>query len=293
MDHKYVDDFDLVERYSTGRLTAEEAAEFEEHFVDCLLCVDRLETMKSFLGGLRLVAGGWAPPQDINHPSRVSRSLAHATGSRRFLALAAGVLLFVTLAGVVLIYNQIRRSSAELEQARNASTQWETRFDEQRESSSVAETKLKESERALTEQVTQLRTELENERKQRLTERQSAGSSVPQINLPILVLSTARGSEPSSAANEIPLPNPPGGFAISLSLEGELFKTYRMTILSSNRQVIWKRPGLKPDHNDALSASFPATLFRPGNYLLKLEGVTGDGKIMAMGEYTFRLLRNH
>jgi hypothetical protein len=294
MDHQYINEFDLVERYSMGRLTAEETAEFEEHFVDCAHCIDRLETTKAFVGGLRLAASEQAPQQLSSDPSKLFRYLGNATGTRKMLALAAGLLL-VILAGAI-AYNQIRRASVEADQARDASTQWESRFEQQRESSSVAERKHEESERMLTEQIAQLRTELNDERKQKLTNRlnETGGPKEAQINVPILVLSSARGSEPSSGGtNELVLTSSTGSFVISLSLEGdEPYKGYRMTILNSDKHVIWKRGGFRPNRDSALSVSFPSTLFRPGDYQLDLEGIAGNGKTGVVGKYSFRVLRN-
>jgi len=56
MDHKYIDEFDIVERYLARSLADGETAEFEEHFIECLECVGRLEATKAFVDGLRHVA---------------------------------------------------------------------------------------------------------------------------------------------------------------------------------------------------------------------------------------------
>jgi hypothetical protein len=278
MDHKYIDEFDLVERYLMGRLAAEETAQFEEHFVDCLQCVDRLKTTKALIEGLRLVASDRVPEASTHKPAGFWYS------SRKSLALAAGVLSLVALTGAVLVINQSRRARMEADQAKGASAQWERRYEEERQSSAIAEEAHRESERELTEQVAQLRTELEHEGKQEPNTR-------AQVNLPILVLTSTRGSEPpSGSTNEVTLRRSSGSFVITLTLEGErTYQDYLMTILGSRNQVIWKGRGVRPNRHNAVSVGFNSTLFRSGDYLLTVEGVAGDGSTSVLGKYSFRV----
>ena len=278
MDHKYIDEFDLVERYLRGRLAAEETAQFEEHFVDCVQCVDRLKTTKALIEGLRLVASERVPEPGKHKPG------GFWFFSRKSLAVAAGVLLLVALASAVVVFNQIRRARVEADQAKSASAQWERRYEEERQSSAIAEGEHRESERELTEQVAQLRTELENLRK-------PESNTEPQVNLPILVLSSTRGSEPSSGStNEVTLPRSSGSFVITLTLEGErTYQDYLMTILDSRNQIIWKGRGIKPNRYNSVSVGFNSTLFRSGDYLLTVEGVGGDGSTSVLGKYSFRV----
>lgn len=140
---------------------------------------------------------------------------------RRFLAdgwldivplIVQSVFVLVALAGLVIGSNRIRRSQVEADQARSAAVQWQLRYEEERQSSSLADRKHQESESELTGQVTQLRTELENERKQKPTTMADGygGPERPQINLAIFVLKSARGSGPSSdLTNELTLPRFP------------------------------------------------------------------------------------
>jgi hypothetical protein len=56
MDHAAIDDNHLVERYLMGRLAPEEAEAFEDHYLDCPQCLDRLELTKRLRRGLMEVA---------------------------------------------------------------------------------------------------------------------------------------------------------------------------------------------------------------------------------------------
>lgn len=56
MDHRTIDDQQVIERYVLGRLSAAELELFEEHYVGCERCLDALEAAERLRGGLRGVA---------------------------------------------------------------------------------------------------------------------------------------------------------------------------------------------------------------------------------------------
>ena len=51
MDHTHTDEHQLADRYLMGRLDDAERRRFEEHFVDCPACLERLETIEGLRGG--------------------------------------------------------------------------------------------------------------------------------------------------------------------------------------------------------------------------------------------------
>lgn len=55
MDHVTIEDDNLVERYLLGRLAAAEAARFEDHYLDCPECLEKLELSRRLRDGLREV----------------------------------------------------------------------------------------------------------------------------------------------------------------------------------------------------------------------------------------------
>ncbi len=48
MEHAYIDEHSIAERYISRRLTAEEREEFEKHLVDCQECADRIVLANMF-----------------------------------------------------------------------------------------------------------------------------------------------------------------------------------------------------------------------------------------------------
>jgi len=294
MDHKYINEVDLVERYLMGRLAAEETTEFEAHFVDCQECVGQLNTTKALMDGLRIVTSEQVP-EPRGYEPRGLFWWSQPTISRWSLALSDGVLLLVASVGALVVSNQIRRSRVEADQARSASAEWERRYEEERESSSLAEMRHQDSERDLKSHLAQLQAELDDEHK-RNTEETPPGRGAlkkPQINLAIFVLKSTRGSEPATGSlNELVVPRSPANFVISVPLEGEGgYKTYRTSIVNDRKHLIWKESGLKPDRHDSLSVGFNSTFFRAGDYLLTVEGVAGDGGKSIVGKYSFRVVK--
>lgn len=293
MDHKYINEFDLVERYLMGKLAAEETAEFEAHFVDCLECVGQLKTTKALMDGLRIVASEQAPEPRGYEPRGLSWSSRHS-GFRKSLALAAGVLLLVALVGAVVVANQIRRSRVEADQARSASAEWARRYEDERETSSLAEMRYQDSERDLKTQLAKLRAELGIEHEQSTTEMADDHGALkqPQINLAIFELESTRGSEPTAGSlNEIIVPGSPRDFVILVKLEGEAHNAYRMTIRDGRKTLIWQGSGLMPNRYNSLSVGFNSTFFRDGDYILTVEGVAGNGNASVVGNYSFRVLK--
>lgn len=94
-DHQVFDDDLFVEEYLLDRLSPEDAERFEQHYLDCVECLGRLETTQTMLQSLRYgaaqdamqMAGGW-------QLAVLWRRLG--LGSRAILGLGALVLILGT-----------------------------------------------------------------------------------------------------------------------------------------------------------------------------------------------------
>ncbi len=132
MDHAYIEEHNLADRYVMGALPDEERILFEEHFVDCQECLDRLDTAEGWRDALKTaVAAG---------PSR-SGVLAWLAQTARWkqaaVLAAAGVVLVILPAG--LLWMQLDETRGRLEQAKNAAEAWQRRYQAAR-SASLPET---------------------------------------------------------------------------------------------------------------------------------------------------------
>jgi hypothetical protein len=282
MDHKHIDEFDLVDRYLMGRLAAEETARFEEHFVDCVECVNRLSLTKTFIEELRRVG------IDLTREASVLTT-QKAIGRRWYyhrkaLAWMAASIFVIALAGALLLSRQVRNARTDAEIARNASAEWERRFEEQRQTSASAEIEYQETQRKLFDRVSQLEAQQNDLKKE-------GADGGAEINVPVLTPTSTRASDPG-AISEIKIPRSSRSFYLSLPLEGETgYRSYRMTILDSGHQQVSESPGLKPSGNNSISVIFRSKLFPAGVYTLTLEGVGADRRITVVGKYFFRVVK--
>jgi hypothetical protein len=60
MDHSYIEEASLADRYVRGRMPVAERVAFEEHFLDCRECLEQLEIARSFMEGVKIAATGVA-----------------------------------------------------------------------------------------------------------------------------------------------------------------------------------------------------------------------------------------
>src|SRR2546421_6244472 len=192
MNHDYIEQFDLVDRYLMGKLLAEESEQFEEHLVDCPQCIDRLKTTREFMQGLRLLTLEQAAQSQ-------KRSSRFFLGWKTW-GLAACCLLLAAAIISILLFNQARRLRLEADQAKSASSEWQRRYEEQQQSDEQRQ----ETERDLAGQVQQLKQDLEKREKE-FADAASESHSLNQfsINVPTFVLNSVRGT---ADVNEIRLP---------------------------------------------------------------------------------------
>ncbi len=294
MDHKYIEQSDLIIQYLIGRLPAKERERFEEHLIDCSLCIDQLNTTRDIRQGLRLLTVQQTAQAESVSP-KVSRWAFLQTISWKTVALAACCLLLAALVGSVFLLNRTGRLRSEAEQAKTASLDWQSRYEEQQQSALLSEQQRQQTEQGLREQVRQLDAELQNEQNLRASEAGKAQDRLkPEINMPGFVFNAERsnGQNPSSGVREVPLPGSRVNFSISIPLEGESgYKTYRFSIFAGSR-VMWSGSGFTPDNYNLLRIGLNSKHFPPGDYLLKVEGIAGPQGSGIIGNYRFRVVRS-
>lgn len=107
MDHRTIEENNVIERYVLGRLPVEEQVRFEEHFAECPECVEQLELAADFDHALRA-----AVAQDAGQAG-----LAVAAGRwllRRRATLALAVMLLVAVAPSLWLVSENRRLAGDL-----------------------------------------------------------------------------------------------------------------------------------------------------------------------------------
>src|SRR5947199_2818167 len=117
MDHSYIVDQQIAERYLMGKLTPEAADRFAAHSLSCAECLERLELAEALHRGLRHVAVREAERQAALTRAGILAALARFSRSRR-AGLAALVLLAAALLPSGLLLRRVGELDRELGQAR-------------------------------------------------------------------------------------------------------------------------------------------------------------------------------
>lgn len=117
MDHHTIESQQVAERYLMGKLSAEETARFEEHYLTCQECLDRLELCERFDRALKGVAAEDATRSAVAARVGILAALARLSRSRRASVVLAAVLVLVILP-IGLLVRQVGRLDRELDGAR-------------------------------------------------------------------------------------------------------------------------------------------------------------------------------
>jgi hypothetical protein len=271
MDHTYIEERGLIDLYHRGQIPPEEEIEFEEHFVGCAACQDRLAMARGFQRGLKTVVAEDA-----------ARAVAQAGIAawlvrRRWLAAAVLVLAVLLPAVGFLAGNR---------GARDAVASWKDRWETERLSASKLERMLAESERRRQEGQEERRA-LEEKLAQARPPETTPPS--PLVNTPLILLTAVRG-EPA----EPQVVHVGGSSYFTLAVDAgddSRFASYRATVTDSKGARVFRQADLKPNALEAILLTFPTSYFKPGEYRLALEGVLPDGGTVELGVHPFRIVR--
>lgn len=272
MDHEKIDERQIAERYVLGRLDPEERQLFEEHFLDCAECLERVELAEQLQQGLRRAAARRATAVAIGGGGLLA-VLARLRRWQR-IALAAAALLLAAGLSLGLLFGRIARLDRELQEARKAQVPSPS---EAPKPPPAEMSRLQEEVAARRNDVARLQDELEKTRE-------------PQVNVPILALSLVR----SAAGDEAPVPQlrvPPQAPWIVVSLEPSDpgFPAYRATLQGSGGRSVWQGGGLTLSPAGLLSFSLPRPLVTPGTFRLRIEGLPPGRPPVPAGEFPFRV----
>ena len=262
MEHAHFDESDTAERYVTGRLSAEERAGFEAHFVDCPRCLDRIEAAEGLREGIARVAVR-EEPRPL--PFRIPRRSRPPTIA---LALAASVLLMLG-ASVGLSLRRARRAETALEAERATTAQAVQRLAD-------VEQKLGGAEAAV-RQEREARSALEG---------QLARERQPQLQVPVFALIATRGEEKET----LRLPPVPQWIIVSLERESPpRFDRYRVTLLSPDGKQLWQGEP-QPTSREQLALGLHSSLLPPGAYVVQLDGIGRGDSLTRIARHPIRVV---
>jgi hypothetical protein len=279
MEHSYIEENNIADRYLLGKLSAQERMRFEEHSKNCLECLNRLETIKGLRRGLRVVAG-----EEVRWSRAYIRAgllawLVRLGRASQTVLLACVILLIALPIGwLILEWSRARR---DLAQTRQIAAEWQRKYEE----SEQAARDLKKEAQAQDQPAA--RPESEREDRPHLPGEKVVPS---QAVVPIFALSVMRNGDPelSQPVNRIRLSPNAKSIILLLELGPEPgLQSYRVAISTADGRNIWRESNLKPISDNALALGFNCSLFKPGNYLLTLEGLPTQGRYVLTARYTF------
>jgi hypothetical protein len=115
----------------------------------------------------------------------------------------------------------------------------------------------------------------------------------PQVVVPVFALSVMRSGSPdlTQPVNRIKLSPKSKLVILLLELERDpSLRSYRAAISTADGRNIWRESNLRALSNDSLALRLDSGLFKPGNYLLTLEGLTTQNRYVLIAKYTFGAL---
>jgi hypothetical protein len=328
MEHWYIEENNIADLYLLGQLSAEVRVRFEQHFIACPECLDCLEQTRSLRAGLRvwsrenirqicpgvnaeesrqesLAGHQWSiTPTGRERPAGQAMPVERiglarlwtwvpGVGQVRQAALLAAAALLIAGSIAWLVWEG-RSESHKLAQAREAVSAWQHRYEEQAQKVRDLTKEMWEREGQFSAQHAQLATQLEREReaRRRLEDRVNGGEGHQGL-VSIFALSVERSRRPdlSKPINRIALSRMSKSIVLWLELGTDSdLPSYRATLSTVEGQSIWTERGLKPNSGDALALGCNSSLFKPGIYLLTVEGLTAPEQYVPVAKYSFRVL---
>ena len=282
MEHSYIEDHLVVDRYLLNQLTAAERTVFEQHYLSCPHCLDELEFSEKVIRGVKRTSA--------DQVAKILRSaedswLAAARPSRwHSTAIWAMAALFLFALPSGLVYRGLDRLEARLQ---TAHSEWRAAADPIQSSGEDVQAEIEAVRRELTAYRQEAHQRLEEEhQKLAALEAEAAVALRPQANTLILPLSRLRSTseEPNY---RLTLPEKPEWWVLELPLGGLEFKRYRAVLRTQSGGEVWQGERLAPDLSGRLSISVHSSWLDLGTYIVELQGLAQDGQRIAAGTFSF------
>ena len=288
MKHDYIKEFNLIDQYALGKLAADEAEEFEDHFIDCPECVEQLNIARSFIQDMK----GLAIHETLlsgNRPAPMTRRWQFQLMPLRSWAVIACCCVLAAGVFAVFAIRRVTQMEAELRQTKEDASAIRQQYERGLETAAESEKQHQQARQQLAQRLDELEQKLKTEG---ATNQSSVrGSNAPEANFPIYALiSLVRGQVPAPV--EIALPASSSRFALSIPVEDRKdFSAYRVKILNHRGVTVLNQGGYKPDAYHTLSLSLNSNFLTPGTYDLRVEGLTPPNKWDTVGSYPFRITK--
>ncbi len=261
MNHDFIATHDVIARYATNRLTADEEREFEAHLVDCSQCTGGVEAELALRQGL----GGLAS-------ERVTAPVV-AAGARRWTSgpwLQVAAALLLVIAGGLGVWLALTRSALNMVQ-------------QQREQQEQRAQEATETVAALTARVADLESRVGAR-----PEPAAAGGILTNALLPatVLALTTVRGG--NDAIDTFTLDRAERAPLVVLTVDvppGE----YSCTLKDGGGRDVWSGGRFRPSAQDQMVVAVERSLLADGRYTLEVHRLETGGQASLAARVSFQI----
>ncbi|HEY7293203.1 MAG TPA: hypothetical protein VH583_25430 [Vicinamibacterales bacterium] len=244
MDHTYIAEQDVANRYLIGSLPPDERAQFEEHFVDCAQCLDTLEQLDQFGAALKTIAAG----QPLTRVGALhDRQSVRKSRPLQVAALAAGVLIAIGTVDLIRTHQALGKATLV--------------SDDLTRQSAAADERV----RALSNEVAALKRTVESG--------PTAGSTSP-ASAPVFALVQTRTGDTAAPPNRISLPASSQWIVLLVDVPAKADR-FRGTLRGGDRTV-WSDDHLVASASGSLAVGLSSAQLAPGDYTLTVEPRAGS-----------------
>jgi multidrug efflux pump subunit AcrA (membrane-fusion protein) len=280
MDHREIEERQIVHLYLQGKLSSEEEERFEEHYLDCRECLAQLQAAESLHRGLKGLAAREAARQAVARAGLLAGA-SRLLRSRGFWLGAALVLM--ALLPTVTLWHQVSELETALQQARaddpGASPDLRGEVaDLQRELEAARRDHARELEAAR-----QARQELEERLRRSLLPR--AGTLIAYLS----PLRSAGGEEPPVPRVHLDADVPE--VVLALDLGAAPGARHQVTLHQAGEPAPrWRSGPLAAGADGELTLSLPTPFLTPGDYRLDVESLEGGATPARTAVFPFQVV---
>jgi predicted Holliday junction resolvase-like endonuclease len=289
MEHWYIEEYNIIDRYLMRKLSDEDLVRFETHFLDCGQCLKEMEMTERLRALLRRATAEEVLRSHSNAQVEPFARVARRARVRQMAYLSCFMLLIL----LPMLWLALKWRSAHQDLARANETISERQLKSAEREQTLTQ-EMQARERQWLVQRDQLVVQIENERKKhrRLASEINKVAGLRSA-LPIFVLSPARSraSGLSSPVNRIILSSPSESVILMLEFEPDLdIQSYRATLLTADKRSVWRESQLKLGSKGTIALGFNGSLLKPNQYLLTLEGLTSQAHYVPIAQYRVQVL---
>lgn len=251
---------DLVDSYVLGRLAGAELREFENHYLSTPEHRQKVAFARTLLGN------------GLQRKQSKSPAVTWRQSVGRFLPspVALALVLMLTAAGIWLAIREVRLGR-ELKQMQ------------------TAQAELQRQQQTLQQANNELKAEL---LRQQTTSRPDLTPRVGQAAAVLALSDLIRGN---GKANVLPLFDGIANVVLLMESKGGSYTSYDMAIETPKGNVVLRRKELSNwpiAHGQRIMVQLPADSLAPGDYVLRLIGVSGNGHAQDVNAYSFRVTKH-